>query len=81
MLKDKNKELKDNEQYALQLVSIIEDQKRVITSFKNKASQGEGNEVIYLKILLLKHLKNFLLNWTTFLPNLKINSIIILIQP
>lgn len=50
LLKEKNKEIKENQNYAVQLVNIIEDQKKQLVKGKSyKYSKEEENELILIR--------------------------------
>jgi chromosome segregation ATPase len=50
MVKDKNRELKENEQNILQLVNIIEEQKRTLSNYGVQGVvEGNTNDVVFLK--------------------------------
>lgn len=49
MLKNKNNELKQNESYSLQLINIINDQKKEIANIKSNQKETENNELILMQ--------------------------------
>lgn len=49
MLKNKNSELKQNESYSIQLINIINDQKKQIANVKNSQRENENSELVLMQ--------------------------------